>query len=120
MNVFQLQHRRQPNMQPCRLYWEVEATEVGITLISSQVDSQYGVFHLVTDKLDKLTEAKVKFDSQVQKQTGSADGPTGLPCFSLTVILTKHELCGQCKFVLMWHITCFCSSPSLQMMKKCQ
>lgn len=65
-------------MQPCRPYWELEATEVGITqeteswvfAKSSQhtkksrlyfivkVKSQSSVFHL-TDVLDKLTETKL-------------------------------------------------------------
>lgn len=112
--IFQLQHRRQPNMQPCRLYWELEATEVGITQEKESwvfakscqhtkksslyfivnVKSQSGIFHL-TDVLDKLTETKLWSNSQFQKKTGNAKCPTDLACFSVTVTPTKQELCGQ-------------------------
>ncbi|XP_075887972.1 uncharacterized protein LOC142891921 isoform X2 [Nelusetta ayraudi] len=33
-----LQHRRQPNMQPCKLYWELEATEVLAVRVNTVVE----------------------------------------------------------------------------------
>lgn len=35
--IVQLQHRRQPNMQPCRHYWELGDIEVNFMHVSQRV-----------------------------------------------------------------------------------